>query len=509
MNTEFRNRAAEGALLVVFLAWLVWLPMPFGSVIERARMPLIAIPLVLCFLAAVLGLLRGVEVIHMRAWRIWTAGSALFLLVVALQLVPLPAALLRALTPHAAELWAGSDRVAALLGRPVSTAHPLSVNPLATTREWFRLLAIFATFQTASLLVRTHRQRVAFAVALIASAAFQFLYGVNEAAQQRFEIWGWKNRLIFNRVTGTFVNPNHFAHYLAIVFPSALFLAAWAWHQAAAGAPFGRRVARLIERNVLPFGVAVLGALGCLAGILVGQSRGGLLALVTGVALVAVVAMTRMRLFRASRRRRILFAAGGAASITAVLVLLVVYIGSERTIERFTPNEGETATLVGRTVGAGIAFDVWKRFPLLGSGAGTFVNVSSLVQKDDFKALFDHAHDDYLELAATTGTLGIAVAAFALFAGWWSLARATFGNAGHGSFRRRAFQAAALTSLAIAMVHALFDFNFFIPANPATLAAIAGTAVALHFRSFDAESSMNRVSRRRVRDPDFDATDAG
>ncbi|HEV7588258.1 MAG TPA: hypothetical protein VGO40_09085, partial [Longimicrobium sp.] len=46
------------------------------------------------------------------------------------------------------------------------------------------------------------------------------------------------------------------------------------------------------------------------------------------------------------------------------------------------------------------------------------------------------------------------------------------------SWRRRAFQLAALASLTIAMVHALFDFNFYIPANPATLAVILGAAVA-------------------------------
>ena len=48
---------------------------------------------------------------------------------------------------------------------------------------------------------------------------------------ERYAIWGWVNRLIFNRVTGTFVNPNHFAHYVAIVLPLALFLAAVAWHR--------------------------------------------------------------------------------------------------------------------------------------------------------------------------------------------------------------------------------------------------------------------------------------
>ena len=56
--------------------------------------------------------------------------------------------------------------------------------------------------------------------------------------------------------------------------------------------------------------------------------------------------------------------------------------------------------------------------------------------------------------------------------------RMTFEAAGELRWRRRAFQTAALASLTIAMVHALFDFNFFIPSNPTTLAAIAGAAVA-------------------------------
>lgn len=495
MQSDFPKRAAEGALLALFLAWLIWLPMPFGSVIERARLPLIAVPLALCAIAALLSRLP-----ESRAWRVWTIGSLLFLAVIAVQLVPLPLPLLRALSPRAAEIWEGGDRVR----QAAASAHPLSVAPAITVREWLRLLALFATFQTAALLVRTHARRVALAVALIGAAIFELLYGANEAALRRYEIWGWKNKLIFNRVTGTYVNPNHFAHYLAIILPLALFICAWAWHDAAPGAPFGRRVAKLIERNTLPFGAGVLGAIGCLAGILVAQSRGALLAVFSGLALTALIAMSRTRAFRSSRRHRALFAAGGTISSLLVLVLLVVYLGRERTIQRFAPGEGETITLVGRTVGAKIAVGVWRLFPIFGSGAATFANVSSMAQTDNLANLFNHAHDDYLEIAATTGVIGFSIAIVTLFAGYWSLVRITFAADADGSFRRRAFQAAALTSIAIAMVHALFDFNFFIPANPATLAAIAGAAVASQLRSFDPDSSMNRIARKRIHEADVD-----
>jgi O-antigen ligase len=501
MQTDFRNRAAEGALAVVFLAWLIWLPLPFGSVIETAQTPLIVVPLALCAIAAIV----RQELSPVTAWRIWTAGAIGLLVVVALQLVPLPLSLLRIVSPRAAEIWMGSDRVYGIN----ANAHPISINPGATYHEWFRLLALFATFQTSALLIRSHWRRIALTIALIAAASFEFLYGVNEAATRRYAIWGWKNKLIFNRVTGTFVNPNHFAHYLAIIIPVAAFLAAWAWHHAAPdGAPVARRIARLIEKNMLPFGIGVLGATGCLAGILVGQSRGALLALFCATALVGTIAMARMHAFRASRRRRALFVTTGALSSLLLLGLLIAWLGTARTIQRFEPNETETVTLVGRTVGWKVAFGVWRLFPIFGSGAGTFVNASGMAQTDSFAILFDHAHDDYLELAATTGILGFGIGAIALFGGCWSLVRITFGARAEGSYRRRAFQAAALTSIAIAMVHAVFDFNFFIPANPATLAAIAGAAVSSYGHSFDADATADRVTRHRVRKANADAMDS-
>jgi O-antigen ligase len=432
----------------------------------------------------------------------------LLLAFVSLQLLPLPLSLLRLLSPAAANIWAGADRVSSLLGSPAARAHPLSIDPAATVREWFRLLALFATFQSAALLVRTHWHRIAFGVALIAAAWFEFLYGVNEAALRRYAIWGWKNTLIFNRVTGTFVNPNHFAHYLAIIFPVSLFLAAWAWHRASPGAPFARRVARLLEKNLLPFGIGVIGAIGCVAAILMAQSRGGLLALFCGLVLVTAIAMGRTHSFRASRRRRVLFAVGGIVTSIVVIVSLVAFLGSERTVKRFVPNEGETITLVGRTVGARIAFGVWQQFPLFGSGAGTFAGVSSIAQRDTFENLFDHAHDDYLELAATTGAAGFVIAIVTLLSGYWSLVRVTLGDGAGGSVRRRLFQTAALTSISVAIAHALFDFNFFIPANSATLAAIAGAAAALHAGSFDADATADRVTRHRIREAHVDSMHA-
>lgn len=474
---------AERICVGLFAAWLLWLPLPFGSNEEFARTPLIAVPLLLCAVAALLRAWQDEPIRTPNAWRIWTVGALLFAATVALQLVPLPPPLLRLVSPASATIWRAADGVSALIGSRTAgdAAHPISVDPQATLRELFRFLALLATFQCGALLIRNGKRRIVFASVLSVSALFQMFYGVNEAASHRYEIWGWRNSRIYNRVTGTFINPNHFAHYMAIVAPLALYLAAIAWHSSAYGAPLKIRVARLVERHAVLFSAGVLTAIGCLAAILVAQSRGGLLAGGIGMLFGAAMIAARRRDGHATTtfRRKLAFLFSGAAAGIVLVLSLVVYLGPQRTVARFRPAAGEEVTVVGRRTGIESALGIWLRFPLFGSGFGTLGDVVSMTQRRDLSKLYNRAHDDYAEIAATTGALGAVIALVAIAGGYGTLARAALRRVAASSWNRRAFQFAALTSITVALVHALFDFNFFIPANAATIAAIAGAAVPL------------------------------
>lgn len=461
----------ERACLVVFFCWLAFLPLPFGSIVEEAAVALIAVPLALAVLAALVRLYATRERTNTaqptRPWLIFGMGALAMLAVVALQLVPLPGGVLSAVSPESHAIWTAAANVVSLAGAKARTAFPISVDPRATLFELFRIAALLATFTVAALLVRTHARRQVLAVTICAAALFEVLYGVREAALERYAIWGWQNRLIFNRVTGTFVNPNHFAHYLAIALPLALFIAAVRWHRAGKrDTPHGRRLLTLIETSIVPLSFALLAALACVAGILLAQSRGALLALAAG--LLAVAAMLPGR-----RAARIAFGTAAGAIIVGALVL---YLGAERTVTRFLATE---TAVGGRRIGLQAAAGVWQRFPVFGSGAGTFERVVSMEQREDIGRIYHHAHNDYAETGATTGTAGFVVAMVTLLGGYVSLVRMTFGSHAHEiTWSRRAFQVAALASLTVAMVHALVDFNFYIPSNPATLAAIVGAAAA-------------------------------
>ena len=463
------RKASDLGLFLLLLAYLVWVPMPFGSASDASQLPLIVPPLFICALAALLRATREQSFVFTRPGLLWTWGGVFFVVVIGLQLVPLPMPLLRSLSPQSAEIWGRAGRLASLAGVGTRTFYPITIDPSATALHFFRTLAYLATFLTSMILVRDKLRRTILASVLAAVATFEAFYAVHEASLGRYAIWGWKNVLIFGRATGTFVNPNHFAHYAAILLPMALFISANAWHTAApAGALFSRRFVKLMETRFIPFSCGLLAALACVVAVLVSESRGAMLAIIGGFAIVGGMA----RPGRSAVLRGVLV----AVAVTASIVAAILVLGRTETVSRL--EQSKVTELSSRRASAIGGLLVWEKFPLFGSGAGTYQDAVLMTRATSSEVLANHAHDDYAEILATTGAAGFAVSVAALIGGFAALMRNAFGEHGEPmSWRRRAFKAAALTSVAIAMIHALVDFNFFIPANPITLAAIAGAAV--------------------------------
>jgi O-antigen ligase len=470
----------EETLRILLFAYLVWIPLPFGSVTQSAQLPLVLLPLFIFVFAATLRFVQRSGPAATAPYLAWSAAGLILIVVTAVQLIPLPPSVTRLLSPAAHELWSGARDVHRLLepGDAFRDNFPLSVAPVRTRIHLLRLLAYLAAFQSAALLIRHQQHRLRLALALCVSGGVEVVFGLQQLYRGDMKVWGWENTRIFNRVTGTYVNPNHYAHYLAVIFPIALYLLLSA---------IGRQKSRgnthlkgFLERGLLPAVVGIATATGCLAGILIAQSRGALLALIAGLAGVfATFAVRHLRSSRSGRSKRMavpVFVVAIGIAVTAIV--LVQFFGVRQTIARFAPLPQERETLVGRTVGIQTATAVWRLFPVFGSGLGTFEDVVLMRQSPDFPRVFTHAHNDYLELAATAG-IGGALAVLALMVGYVLLWKDALASADRLSRERRRFLQAALVILTIVAVHALFDFNFFIPANAATVAVIAGAAATV------------------------------
>jgi O-antigen ligase len=297
--------------------------------------------------------------------------------------------------------------------------------------------------------------------ALLGSALFQVIFGAQRWVVQAREIWGVPVPSDPTRLRGTFVNPNHLAAFVGIALPVAF---AWAW--------WGLRRARhepRSERRLLLVGVPVLVWLTLFAGLAFSRSRAGMLA--------AVAAAAAQGVLLAWSQRRWRWLAAGALALAAGAVA-VAATGFAEGFGRFA-GEGLRSGVRGEVYVASLA--LWRRFPWLGTGLGTFRDAFPLVQPPGLGDLaFWHAHGDPLELLVTTGLVGMALAAAGLVSLLRRLGRVLrFGMRSEDS----AAGLAALGAVVALGVHEAFDFGLTMPANALAAAIVCGAALTAERRA--------------------------
>jgi O-antigen ligase len=212
------------------------------------------------------------------------------------------------------------------------------------------------------------------------------------------------------------------------------------------------------------------------AGVAFSGSRAGLAATVGATVvqglLVASVA------WRRSRASGLAWALSGAA-VAVVGVTVVVLIGMEQGLGRLAATSAYDLTWSARLDAYGATLALWRRFPWLGSGLGTFIDTFPMVQPGHLEELWRHAHNDALELLATAGLVGAALAA----AGSVLLVRRLVLVLRQGSRTEdRAAAVAALGALAAVCAHELLDFGLTMPANGVALTVVLGAASAARLR---------------------------
>jgi O-antigen ligase len=112
-----------------------------------------------------------------------------------------------------------------------------------------------------------------------------------------------------------------------------------------------------------------------------------------------------------------------------------------------------------------------KDYPTLGTGLGTYEYAYPKYKTISRQVLYDHTHNDYLELMSDTGITGvfivIAGAAYYLFmvTRLWFQRRNSF---------VRSITIGCLGGITYIILHSLTDFNLHIPANALHLSIITG-----------------------------------
>lgn len=263
------------------------------------------------------------------------------------------------------------------------------------------------------------------------------------------------------RCYGPFANPDHFADYLAMVWPFAL-----------CGLLFPSLLGKVRDKIAVPLLCGTV-ALVVLAALLATGSRGGWSAAAVASAVVFGFAArlpqdSQPAIFRSRTGAWRLVVVGGALAVAIFLASLFASSASRSEADTRLNLALHQDSIWERSQIARNSFPMIAQFPLFGVGLGAWPDIYPKYAPPPWDGIFWNAvHNEYVQFAAEVGLLGVVLGAgFIVIAGL--RIRTGIMTLGPELFPIATACAAALAAIAI---HSLLDFPLRIPAN-ALLATI-------------------------------------
>lgn len=241
---------------------------------------------------------------------------------------------------------------------------------------------------------------------------------------------------------GQFINKNHFAYLMEMAF----------------GLGLGLALARGVKRDRLLIYFALL--LPIWTGLVLSNSRGGILAMLVQIVVAALFLMSR---------KSIALKAGLVIVLVAGIMFGTLWVGGDRLASNF-----ENATNELSTTRAGASRnEIWRAtlkmfaaHPILGVGLGGYwIGITAY---HDASGLMtpQEAHNDYLELLSSGGVIGFAIGV------WFAVAvvRAARRNLQAGNMLT--IRLGAILGIVGVAAHSLVDFGLHILVNAIVLLAL-------------------------------------
>jgi len=477
------------------LGLVAWAPLPLGSNRSWAWTILVvgSCLLAMAWLAGYLaGRFAPTESFRRARWALGI--GTLWLLYVGFQFVALPANWVQVLSPRAYEAHAVA---ASALGHPLGTTLTLSGDPHATRDFWFKTLAYGCMFSLTLLLVNTRQRLELLLKTLVISGTLQALYAsvmVLSGLEYGFFI---KKFVGQGTATGTFVNRNHLAGYLNLCLAIGIGLmisklggeAIHTWRQRI------RSIARLLLGEKARLRIYLIAMV---IALVLTRSRMGNTAFFASTLVVGAIGLMLMR---NAPRSTVFF----LASLVALDILIVgSWFGVDQVAKRIqqtevTTNADNVLPTEDRDEVGRLALNYAKDYLLTGSGGGTFYVTFPTYSNHNIIGFFDHAHNDYLQLLAETGVIGLSLCALIVVMATVQ-ALIAMRRRNNPLMRGTAFGVAlAICWLAI---HSTVDFNMQIPANALTMTVILALAwVAASLRDEHVSNGLRKHRKASNRPP--------
>ncbi len=486
------------AVWALFLVSVIWAPLPLGSNRPWAAALLVLWQWALLLVTLAAGLRRPQIAVTWPARMLTARWPVMFFIgfcaLLALQLMPVwPPALRSAWLPLSISAGGGTQTGA------------MTLDPGATSRFLLNTLGHLASFVLVVLLCDS-RKRVQWLLAtLLASGVLQALLAiVLGAGDGHYQLFFHEFRQGI-RATGTFPNPDHLAGYMELCIAAGMGLMI---------SQFGSSTARTHRDNSKEL---VLRAFKLLL------STKMLVRLMLVILIIALV-KTHSRMGNGAVLLSMMVVAVAAAIaspqlrrpiswllVSMLLVDVIVigqWVGLSRVVERVSGTsialeapeasaerlevvrDYREETLLARMEAPRAALDLALDAPWTGHGGGTFFTAFPPFKTDKvYPQYFEHAHDDYAEIAADTGFVGLL---FWLGIGVTSvLLGLRMLNDEQPQLRRSVGIAVLIATLSLGL-HSIVDFNlqiFAVSSGFTCLLALAWAANATPVKALRTQST--------------------
>ncbi len=386
----------------------------------------------------------------------------LALVLVCVQYVRWPVGLLESVSPRAAA--AHRDAAAAVSGSgahaAVRTASP-SVYRHGTRGALILLSTYVALFVAACDYVRSREKASRLAAVILGIGFCVSLFGIAQSLSGTRKIYWLRELSHGGALFGPFVSRNQFATYAGVCFFMGLALLMGRGARAAGSLRnwregISRAYSRRAHQNFLAaFATALIGA-----AVFWSLSRAGIVSMMLALAGVVTV----MALASGGGRRRPLY----AAAIVMTMLGWVTYLGWEPIMSRFDrlQDAARDPMATWRWIMCGDSLRMGLDFPLLGTGAGTFVSAYPVYRTLPTRALSVSPHDEYFHVFAEAGFPGVILLLCVMGIFYVAVARAL--KARRNPYVR-GFLAGGLGAPVLVTLHSIVDFPMRSPAVAATV----------------------------------------
>jgi O-antigen ligase len=352
------------------------------------------------------------------------------------------------------------------------SAYPHDTVSLALQYVSYAMLCFLA----GQVLVRGAQARnlaVIFSIYGAAVAGFALLQGISSNDKlywiRQPRMGGW--------IYGPYVNHNHYAGLMEMLVPIPMVLAL-------------TKLASSRTRAVAGAAAAVM-----VGTIFLSGSRGGMLAIVAELVILAVLLV---------KQKRSLRTAIGVGIFLAILVGLLTWVGGDEIVKRWA-SVSSSHSEISANIRLNIDRDGFRMFlkkPVLGWGLGTFPVVYPQFRTFYSNFFVNEAHNDYLQLLVEMGLLGFGTMLWFLVTLYTRAIKKMGRWTGDIS---GATTLACVLGLSGILVHSVFDFNLQIPANAALFYVLCTIAAA---DAFAHPARKRRVARTKPPEDTLPAPEA-